>query len=663
MNPVSRACSRAFATEHECEYVELRNSLRGPAWEGFRKREGAAGTTTVPVMSGDLRGGGQGGDPGLADELLADPGYLVTADPERVVALLDLASAPEGRLAAAVYRASAGAHHDAGAAARRQILSVDAARYGSRDLSDRIAAVEIPGVPSLRWRVEWATGSQVHPGFLGHLGHLHDDVGDWPPPVVAVDGRPATITRVDGALRLCDLATGEEVARAPLTGSARGTATTAVVDGRTVEVSCDGPGNLPRVLDPSTGEPLGVLPTDGTCGPAMYHLDSVTVHGRPYVLGGDEKRVAVWDLTTRTLVGELETDSDDLLSWAVVTLDGRPHVVTGSFLGKVEVWDLATCERIGAGQGEDGELRLTAAATIGGRPHVLTVGCNPYVGTPLDTIGVWSVDPLRQTGRIPAEAQTVETTALGDHCYVVADAGVVWALSAAEPVGPRAPGHSATVTAATTTVLDDRPVAVTGSYDETLRLWDLATGCPVRPPLSTDTEEYDGVTQVHTTLIDGRPYAVTAHDSGYDEYERVWDLAAGEELADGSRPAGMSEPMLGDDRFAPSLPVNGRTYAVSFSAYAVPALRFRDLDTGREVEEGPLGPTGRVTGFAAGRMDGRPVAVVAAPRQVRVWDLSGERAAVTDELVFPQNVGAVAVTPRGQLLVGFGNDIAVLRRH
>lgn len=115
----------------------------------------------------------------------AGPAYLVTADPERVIALLDLASRPGGP-AAAVYRASARAHHGADAAARRQILSVDAARFGSRDLSDRIAAVEIPDAPSLRWRVGWATGSQVHPGLLVFLD---DSNGAWPPPVVAADGR------------------------------------------------------------------------------------------------------------------------------------------------------------------------------------------------------------------------------------------------------------------------------------------------------------------------------------------------------------------------------------------------------------------------------------------------------------------------------------------
>ncbi|WP_371502475.1 hypothetical protein OG871_35595 [Kitasatospora sp. NBC_00374] len=39
---------------------------------------------------------------------MTDPRFLVRADPAEVLALLDTARSPEERLAAAVYRASAG---------------------------------------------------------------------------------------------------------------------------------------------------------------------------------------------------------------------------------------------------------------------------------------------------------------------------------------------------------------------------------------------------------------------------------------------------------------------------------------------------------------------------------------------------------------------------
>ncbi|WP_416968782.1 WD40 repeat domain-containing protein [Streptomyces sp. 4F14] len=485
-------------------------------------------------MSGDLPKGA-----------LTDPAFLVTAEPERVMALLALASGDAESLAAAVYRASLSVHRDAEAGVRRQVLAVDAARYGDRGLSERIAAVGIPGVPGAGWRVEWATGAQVHPGFLG---------------------------TPEGTASLVSSVRGQEV----------------VVDELGVRVSCASPDSLPRVLGP--GDQVGVLPATGKAGPAFYHLDS---HG-PYVLGGDEKRVAVWDLRTRELVGELESEDDDLLSWAVVGIDGRPHVVTGSFLGEVEVWDLADRRRVQGIRGEDAELRVMASATVGGRPYVLAVGCDPYVGTPLRTTAVWSLDPLRQIDRLPVGAETIGTADLGDRCHLVLDDAELWELNPAGPVGDRRPGHAAAVTGVATTTLDGRPVAVTVSSDETLRLWDLATGTPVGSPLSADTNDYDGMTHVRTTLVEGRPHAVTRHDSGYAEYDRAWDLTTGEEAA-------------------------------------VPP---------------PHTP--------------EPSTVDVAQRQVRLWDST--RKTLLADLAFPHPVGAAALTPTGRLLVGFGDDIAVLSR-
>lgn len=70
-----------------------------------------------------------------------------------------------------------------------------------------------------------------------------------------------------------------------------------------------------------------------------------------------------------------------------------------------------------------------------------------------------------------------------------------------------------------TGVVDGRPVAVTGSLDTTVRVWDLATGRPIGKPLIGHTES---VRAVATGVVDGRPVAVTGSS---DETVRVWDLA------------------------------------------------------------------------------------------------------------------------------------------
>ena len=51
---------------------------------------------------------------------------------------------------------------------------------------------------------------------------------------------------------------------------------------------------------------------------------------------------------------------------------------------------------------------------------------------------------------------------------------------------------------ATTVLPDGRPVAVTGSDDRTLRIWDLTTGTPIGDPLTGHT---DTVTAIATTVL------------------------------------------------------------------------------------------------------------------------------------------------------------------
>ncbi|MER6154063.1 hypothetical protein ABT147_00735 [Streptomyces sp. NPDC001868] len=68
---------------------------------------------------------------------MVDPAFLVNADPGEVLGLVDTASGAAARLAGAVYRASAHLHRDAEVWMRRQLLALDAARYGDRALAAR----------------------------------------------------------------------------------------------------------------------------------------------------------------------------------------------------------------------------------------------------------------------------------------------------------------------------------------------------------------------------------------------------------------------------------------------------------------------------------------------------------------------------------------------
>lgn len=64
----------------------------------------------------------------------------------------------------------------------------------------------------------------------------------------------------------------------------------------------------------------------------------------------------------------------------------------------------------------------------------------------------------------------------------------------------------------------DRPVAVTGGRDGTVRVWDLTTRRPLGGPMTGHT---DAVKTVAIAQVDGRGVAVTVDD---DNTMRVWEL-------------------------------------------------------------------------------------------------------------------------------------------
>jgi len=57
----------------------------------------------------------------------------------------------------------------------------------------------------------------------------------------------------------------------------------------------------------------------------------------------------------------------------------------------------------------------------------------------------------------------------------------IWDLATGTPIGRPLTSHTSAVTAVATAILPEgRPIAITGSLDNTVRIWDLATGTPIR---------------------------------------------------------------------------------------------------------------------------------------------------------------------------------------
>ncbi|MER7582371.1 hypothetical protein [Kitasatospora sp. NPDC097691] len=520
---------------------------------------------------------------------MADPEWLVNGDPEQVVAALDGAVGREEAVAAAVYRASGHLHRESGAQRRRQVLALDAARYGHRELARSIAAVAVGGDSGDPWTVQWATGSGLDsrlrfalpaPAAVGVVAT-----------VVVADRALAVAGCEDGTLHWWDLATGRKLGTAATDGGGAVRAlATAVLDGRPVAVTAHSGGSV-RVWELVGGA--------GGGAPVVLHrgddswvssLATVPLEGRPVVVGGSvDGTVRVWDPADGSRSGELltiRTGTVGALATAVV--DGRPVAVTGHDEGAVRRWDLLTGREFGTGRDHAGESRAAAEPASdadadadtdsdadsdrGGR-HCITMELNARTH-------ILATDPAFESA-LAVSANAFETC--------------VWDLATGEPVGGPGPGF---VEAAAVSVLRGRPAALVAVGGGPVQVWDLSSSSHLRLPLIGHAGT---VRAAATAVLKGRHLAVTGGDDGS---VRVWDLDGerdekGESKA-GSRPAGHAGPV----HQVTTAVVDGRCVVVTGGADE--QVRIWDLDGGEQLGEPLAGHTAAVDLVTVGTVEGRP---------------------------------------------------------
>ncbi|MGN9841185.1 WD40 repeat domain-containing serine/threonine protein kinase [Nonomuraea sp. H19] len=177
-------------------------------------------------------------------------------------------------------------------------------------------------------------------------------------------------------------------------------------------------------------------------------------------------------------------------------------------------------------------------------------------------------------------------------------------------IGKPLAGHTNDVRAVAVGTLDGVPVTLTGSDDETARVWNLRTSQQIGRPLAGHTEWVRGVAY---DQLDGAPIAVTAGD---DDTARVWELATGRSrtLA-GNR---------GDVKSVATGRIGGTHVAVTASTDGT--ARVWDLRTGEQLGAPLTGHAGAVWAVAIGQVGGMPIAVTAGDdATVRVWDLDSRK--------------------------------------
>jgi WD40 repeat protein len=583
------------------------------------------------------------------DELLLDADFLAEAEPDAVLTLLPTATTREARTAAAIYRASYVAHRRMGPYERRQILALDAARFGvAGPLRDHLAH-------DTDWRYLWATGQQASTALAATLkGHTQavTDVA-----VTVLHGLPVAVTAgYDGSVRVWDLVTGLTTHTLEgHTGPVSGLAVTEV-GGLAVIVTVSWDGSL-RVWDLAAGDAMGVAGappgvsapltalavlsvgarcmavTTGTSGMAwvweltvgpdrqvhcarrilsaraepMISVAAAVLDGWPLaVTTGYDGSATVWDLGHKVPAGGvvLEGHQGWVLGAALTVVDGRPTGITAGRDGTARVWDLVTGRNTAVLQGHTDWVTGVAAAHVEGLPVVATSSRD-------GTARVWDLNTSRiaatTTRARPADQLTA--IAVGDPtgwpmAVTAGQAGAVhvWDLSARNTATSLA-GHANEVTRVRATSMDGRLVALTASRDGTARVWDVSAGRTLMV-----LEDHKGpVNDLAVTAAPGEPPVVlTGSDDGT---AHVWQMGSGRRPAildghsDRVRKVGLA---VGE----------GVTFAVTAGADG----RVRVWDTARRLRVDIFDCMVRAMDVAV--VDGRPAAVFAQETDLHwVWDL------------------------------------------
>ncbi|MFJ9083876.1 AAA family ATPase [Streptomyces sp. NPDC102384] len=308
-----------------------------------------------------------------------------------------------------------------------------------------------------------------------------------------IDGRDVIVTGgFDLTVRVWDAATGDQLG-APLSGhtSSVVAVTLGRVRGRDVIVSGSGDGTV-RIWDAATGAP-GTKSTAGHQRP----VESVAIGragGRDVVVSGArDGTVRTWDAATgapmRTLVGHFAP----VYAVALGRAAGREVVVTGSEDRTVCVWDAVTGHIVHNLEGHDIGVMALATGTAGGREVIVSGGLHGD-----ETIRVWdaATGELIRGLRVRAGSRTVAIGRAGNRDVIVCGSGAghihVWDAVTGEPtvpampafVAPRPYGHARDVLCVALGRVGDRDLIASGTWENTVRLWDAVTGQPLGEPLA-----------------------------------------------------------------------------------------------------------------------------------------------------------------------------------
>jgi WD40 repeat protein len=495
-------------------------------------------------------------------------------------------------------------------------------------------AALVPGAPSNAQEKQPRLdlhGDPLPPGALARLGSsrywhglLNAAVAQSP------DGKLLATGGHDYTIRLMDAGTGRELRRLgrPDGPQRPGMSLSFSPDSKTL--AAGGGDSAIRLYEVATGEEIRQLQD----GQHMAFSLTFSPNGKLLASGGMDGQARLWNVGTGTIRHRL-AQPGDRLAFVAFSPDGKRLASTGT--GMIHLWDVATGTALLQLRAPDEAVGAVAFTPDGKR---LVAGCD-------EKLLVWDAATGKAAPSMGRKMGGVWQVAFSPDGKVVACGGGrgsahLLELATGQEVG-RFRGHLGAV-CGLAFAPDGKTLFSAGSYDTTVRVWDVAAGTESRPRPG------------HASLICAAAFSWdwrTLFSYGWDGKLLAWDLATASErcLAKLPRHGRAEQAALSSD---------GKLFAVSDGLETI-ILRDVAAGTARQVR------VGKQDCFALAT-NGRMLAALGDDKTVRLWD-----AATSKELrrlaVAHESMRGLTFSPDGKVLAALTDakinvwDTATGRRH
>jgi WD40 repeat protein/serine/threonine protein kinase len=344
--------------------------------------------------------------------------------------------------------------------------------------------------------------------------------------------------------------------------------------------------------------------------------------GHRVVTGGKDGMARMWDADDGRELLWFSGHRSDIT--AVAFAPNGQWIVTGSMDRTARVWDAASGRELRILEGQNsGAVRAVAVTPDGKR---IVTGCEDGTARVLDATSGRELLVLKGQMALPGFGASI--------VGLMSSPELQLPLVAASSLYCGRTGHTAPIWSVAVTA-DGRRL-LTGSVDQTVRVWDAASGRQLLPPLPQEAEvTFVAMSPDGQRLVTG---------SGIYGVVKIWDAATSRVLAQIGATTTISSVTTSPD---------GK-HVVTGYAYAAGQGKVWDLATGRELLTLQERRLSRLTCLAV-TPDGRRVATGCSDGATRIWDLVGGRGTRT-LLTGHNDVYSLAVTPDGKRIITGSRD-------